>query len=254
MNPETIFVQTDPAFNVVLDCLNELTQQDRLEVIHMQTASLENIESDNDNDAHIFGGKVPAIAKKAFARTASAVVRMCMLEAVGVARNSWPGIGRNAQRRNEDNLNQECLIPPLFRLANDRATATRYWSRYDQLYPHFRVEHEISRVNIDTLANMPSMMLIFRGFTEVIEITTTFTATPRGDQQFDSYVHVICIVRKIKEGEDGKFTERLKELMQPVEIQNEYIAKMTKVKKVEDLESLLDALGKLEIKGEEDKD
>lgn len=87
---------------------------------------------------------------------------------------------------------------------------------------------------------MYSTMLIFRGnFTEVVEITTTFTATPRGQQQFDSYIHVICIVSKIvasaEKGNDGKFTRQLKELMVPVEIPKEYFEEMTKVEKETDL-------------------
>ena len=244
----------DPAFNIVLNSLEELGQQNRLIVTQLQEASLKNIESNNDNDAHIFGGKVPAMAKKAFGRTASAVVRMCMLEAVGVDRNLWPSIGRNSQIRNENKLVVRSILP-LFCLADDRDKATRYWSRYDQLYPHFRIEHEVS--HIDTEASMPSMMVIFReGFTEVIEITTTFKATPRGNQRFDSYVHVTCIVQKIKEGKDGNFTKQLKELMQPVKIEDEYFEKMTKVveKKDLDLKSLPAALRKLEIKDEKDKE
>ena len=124
-----------------------------------------------------------------------------------------------------------------------------YWSKYDQLYPHFRIENELHQAGLNRQASIPSMMLIFRGnFTEVVEITTTFEATLMEDQQFESYIHVICIVRKIstKEGNDGKFTRKLKELMVPVEIQKEYFEEMTKViKKEKGLQQVNDAFAKL---------
>ena len=93
-------------------------------------------------------------------------------------------------------------------------------------------------------------MLIFRSnFTEVIEITTTFTATPRENQQFHSYIYVVCIVREISESteedEDGEFTRQLKELMVPVEIEEQYFKEVTKVKKMKDIDL---AFAKLNVK------
>ena len=123
----------------------------------------------------------------------------------------------------------------LLKLPN-RSAGRRYWSKCDQIYPHFRIEDEISQVDLNEQISLPSMMLIFRGnFTEVVEITTTFTATPTGEKQFDSYIHVNSIVHKIaiftEEGNYGKFTRQLKELMFPVEIQGEYFEEMKKVEK-----------------------
>lgn len=93
-------------------------------------------------------------------------------------------------------------------------------------------------------------MLIFRSnFTEVVEIATTFTATPREEQRFDSYIYVICIVHKISEstdeGKDGKFTRQLKELMVPLEIEEQYFEEMTKVKEKKDIDL---AFTKLKVK------
>ena len=262
MNQETIFVQTDPAFNIVLDSLTELRNQNRLQVIHVQAATLTDIESnDDDKDRRfMFGGKKEKLTISAFGRTASAVVCICMLEEAGVPRRLWPEVGKNTRPRNEAKLQnplRDDKNQPLarnFHLANIMVTAKRYWSKYDQIYPHFRIEDEISQVDLNEQISLPSMMLIFRGnFTEVVEITTTFTATPRGRQQFDSYVHAICIVREIvvstEEGNDGKFTKQLKEMI-PIEIQKEYFEEMTKVEKKTGLTpawQLPDAFVKLKV-------
>ena len=244
MNQETIFVQTDPAFDIVLESLRELRNQDRLQVIHVQAATLTDIESNDDDEDRrlIFGGEREDLANSAFGRTASAVIRMCMLEAAGVPRRLWPTLGPNTGRRNKNNLEnplRDDNNQPLarnFHLANNRVTARRYWSKYDHIYPHFRIEDEIGQVPLNEQVSIPSMMLIFRGnCTEVVEITTTFTATPRGEQQFDSYIHVICIVREIAAStercKDEEFTRQLKELMVPVKMQGEYFKKMTEVEK-----------------------
>ncbi|XP_068684658.1 uncharacterized protein [Montipora foliosa] len=252
---EIIFVQTDPAFDIVLKSLTELSNQNRLRVTHIQAANLTDIESNDDNEVRrfMFGGERKAYANTAFGLTASAVVRMCMLEAAGVPRRLWPAIGPDADRRNRAKLQNPFEDQPrLFSLANNRNTARHYWSKYDQLYPHFRIEDEVRQVALNEQVSMPRMMLIFReNFTEVVEITTTFTATPREEQQFSSYIHVICIVRKIskpsEEGEDGKFTRRLKELKVPVEIHGEYFEEMTKVNAKTDLQQLGDAFAKLKV-------
>ena len=69
MNEESIFVQTDAAFNVVLQSLRELGNQKRLEVTRLQTASLENIES--SNEAGKIEGRYKTRTNAAFGRTAS---------------------------------------------------------------------------------------------------------------------------------------------------------------------------------------
>ncbi|XP_067049070.1 uncharacterized protein [Acropora muricata] len=255
MNQEFIFVQTDPAFNVVLYCLKELGDQNRLQVTHYQWAHLTNIESNDDDEDRrfMFGGEnLPP--NHAFGRTASAIVRMCMLEAAGVPKKLWPLPDKNAAKRNKAKLHKSFGISLLgFCLASTKKITTHYLSKYDQLYPHFRIEDKVDEVDLDTPVSIPSMMLIFRGnFTEVVEITTTFKATAKGNQQFESYIHVTCIVREIstKEGNDGRFTQLLKELMHmvPVEVQEKYFEDMTKVKAKEDLPDLCDAFARLEVR------
>lgn len=83
------------------------------------------------------------------------------------------------------------------------------------------------------------MMFIFRNnFTELIEITTTFHATRREEHRFNSYVHVTCIVREIREGEDGPHTIRLKALMQPFNISVEYFDQVMSLRNEEDAQNL----------------
>lgn len=179
---------------------------------------------------------------------------MCMLEAAGVPKKLWPKLGINTDRRNKAKLHNPLGQQPRgFCLANDKDIARRYWSKYDHLYPHFRIEDEVCKTDLNTQISMNGMMLIFReNFTEVVEITTTFSATPKENKQFDSYIHVICIVRKIcestEEGNDGKFTRQLKELIVPVEVQKKYFEDMTKVKAEEDLPNLYDAFARLTVR------
>ena len=234
MEEETIFVQTDPAFNAVLLALEELQDQNRLRVTHCQTAYIKDIESNDEQEDHRlrFGGQnAPNMACESFGRTASAIVRMCMLEAAGINRAWWPQIGPRSNNRNQAKLQLEVLIDPHFSLANDWRTAAHYWSKYDQLYPHFRIQYTVENLNIDNEGSMQSMMLIFRNnWTEMIEITTTLRATPREEHRFNSKVSVACIVREISQAEDRPHTAHLKELIQPFNIPDEYFEEVMNLK------------------------
>ena len=221
--PEYIFIQTDPAFDYVLKATVELKRQDRLVTLKDQTAELQDIESNDKEEERKFqfgGGKKDP--SKAFGQTASAVVRMCMLEAVQINRDFWPKMGNNSQRRNRKKViftsHRPSTVP--FTLTEDKSTAKKYWSKYDQFYPHFLIEEKVSG---NQRASMPSMMLIFRkNFSELVEITTTFTAMRRHNpaDQFDSFVNVFCAVREIKSPkgvDDGEYTCLLKGMMKPAD-------------------------------------
>ena len=242
MEGETVFVQTDPTFQVVLAVSTELKNQNRLHEKGLQTACIKDIESNDEREDHrlVFGGERAASMDFAsFGQTASAVVRMCMLEAVGIRRTFWPKIGPRADGRNRGKLEREVVIRPLFCLANDRETARYYWWKYDQVYPHFRIEAAVRGLGINQRESIQSMMFILRNnFTELIEITTTFHATRREEHRFNSYVHVTCIVREIREGEDGPHTIRLKALMQPFNISVEYFDQVMSLRNVEDAQNL----------------
>ena len=159
--------------------------------------SFQDIESNNRSDELRlkFGGRY------GFARTASSVLRMCMLAATNINPGLWPTIGSYSQARNVAKMVVEPGLP--FSLANNQLDARKYWSKYDQLYPHFLIEQAIQSASFNTLIRLPSMMFIFRSvgnLTEVIEINTTFTAIRRPlTDFFKSYIHVTCIVRSFSE-------------------------------------------------------
>ena len=228
---ETIFLQTDPAFKSVLVVLKELRDEKRLHVKHCQRAWIQGIESNDKDDKDVFGGEI------GFTRTASSVVRMCMLKAVGIKQDLFPNIGNFSFKRNLKKTKRKVLMKPLFHLTEDPKRAHYYWSKYDQLYPHFRIQDEIGKADTEKKkANMPSMMLIFgNDIKRVIEITTTFTATPKEDFKFESYVNVTCIVRDISE---GPCSELLTALMQPLNIREKYFEEVLKIRNKGNAETL----------------
>ena len=83
------------------------------------------------------GKKAATMADSSFGRTASAVARMCMLSAVGIESKFLPKIGQFSSERNKEKMKNMVFIKPLFCLAGDKNKARYYWSKYDQLYPHF---------------------------------------------------------------------------------------------------------------------
>ena len=224
MAQETIFVQTDPSFDIVLRSLNELNIQGRLQVKHQQTAVISRIQSNNpDNKNRYLFGEESESCIQAFARTATSVARMCMLRATNVNETYWPKMGARSGSRNKAVLNGQGQNQApgdfgKFILAQTKAQAKRYYSKYDHLYPHFLIEHEFRSAGTNHEVFLPSMMLIIdSNFTQVVEITTTFRAKrlPREINLFHGYIHVVCIVRSIdEEGADEKFTKLLKGLVE----------------------------------------
>ena len=211
-----IFIDTDPIFNKVLSVTKELGDQNRLCVTHSQTACITDIESNDEREDHrlVFGGQSETNkAFENFAGTASGVLCMCMLEAVGIERNLWPQSGEFSKARNMPKLRREVFEGSLFSLTNDGRKARNYWWKYGQLYPSFKIEEEVSSSAIGQQLSIPSMLFIFRNnFKELIEINTTFHATRREDHLFKSYVHVTCIVRDISADEDGELFNHLKKI------------------------------------------
>ena len=223
---ELIFLDTDAIFNLVLRVTKELGDQDRLRVTHSQAACITDIESNDEREDHrlVFGGQLETnMAFVSFGRTASGVLRMCMLEAVGIERNLWPQTGEFSKARNMQRLGREVFGDSLFSLTNDRRKAKNYWRKYDELYRSSKIDEVVRGSAIGQQQSIPSMMVIFRkNFTELIEITTTFNATRREEHMFNSYVHVACTVRDISEDEDGQLWHRFKEMMPLYDIPVEY--------------------------------
>ena len=211
MAAEYIFIQTDPTFNLALFITRELGDADRMVVQSQSSAEITNIESNvNGNEFHFGDGGNDVCA---FSRTAGAVFRMCMLRATNVPKALWPQQNNPMKRRNENKIIYEQLFGNAFKLADQRPPARHYWSKYDQLYPHYVIEDKINVVGLGMQVALSSMMLIFRdNFQQVIEINTTANATRhiQPDNHFDSYVRVIVTVRSIPPGEDGNWLKVLR--------------------------------------------
>ena len=97
---EWIFMQTHPLFDLALNALIELNNASRVKNQHVQTVQLERIESNNERDENKFGGGPIVSPVAAFRRTASSVIRMCMLEATQINVKFWPFLGPRTQLRN----------------------------------------------------------------------------------------------------------------------------------------------------------
>lgn len=101
---EYIIVQTDTAFDSVLRYLADLRKRGVLRTQTVQEASINNIESANpsNDDRFIFGGKNAGNKKQriqAFTRTASSVLRMCMMSSANMTH--YPRMDVTSQRRNK---------------------------------------------------------------------------------------------------------------------------------------------------------
>ena len=231
MEGDLMFLNLDPVFNIALLALKELNDQDRLTVTNYQRSTLRGgIKSNATNDAnqYVFGGigATPNARAAAFGKTASSVFRMVMLDAVQIPRSIWPKPGKPARRRNRATLVFRNLFPKIedareFRLvgnAANRDLARPYWSKYDQIFPHFLIKDKILNAEQGETVNFRNTMLIFRNnLTEVIEIKTNASAREE-EHTIRSIVHVICVRRAIIDGEDeaGGYFERLKEYTQQV--------------------------------------
>ena len=167
MAQETIFVQTDPSFDIVLRSLNELNSQGLLQVKHIQTAWIPRIESNIEGDAnkHFFGPANEGCIQS-FARSASSVARMCMLQATNVHQMHWPETGNISGPRNKAILNgqghNQLQMPNNvgnFILANNAVGARRYYSKYDHLYLHFLIEDNLIPVGTNNSVFLPSIYI-----------------------------------------------------------------------------------------------
>ena len=219
LNPENdcILVQSDAAFNVCLMALAGLGNN--LQFQSMQEVSIDNIESNDPHDSHrfVFGGMhaaVPARRAHAFAKTASSVMRMCMLRSAN-AGYCPVTIGAKAHTRNRDKMNVCAYsVPnaPKFELSptNNRMHIMEYYSYYDRMHPHFMIENQLRQRKP---GQMWTVMQVFRKkFSEVVEFTTNMNARDMSGEQveardgaiyihppgtFSSFVNVRCTVRKI---------------------------------------------------------
>ena len=199
-----IIVQTDIAFEPAFEALKQLQECQLLQVQHLQVVWIKNVESNapNETDRFIFGGGRDKLAAQSFSRTVSSILRMCMLRSGNLPEGLWPKLGRVSMSRNRDKMEYEQQHGNRFELTADEVDANAYYSSYDHIHPHFKLEHQLQNVPPNEWWNMqPTMMLIFRNnFSEVIEFNTSFKARYRPDIStgtYQSYVNVRCVVRRI---------------------------------------------------------
>lgn len=206
---DCILLQTDISFNLAIETLNSLQRDNQLRVCSYQVVTVENIESDDCQDKYRsrFGGSHAATRSlQCFARTASSVLRMCMGRSVNAS--FYPKLGPRSHDRNRRKMNYECQGEHFVLAPKDKISMMEYYSYYDHLHPHFRIEHQFTSAQPTDWWYMPlTMMLIFRqNFTEVIEISTTLQAGHRpqyGVGTYQSFVNVRCIVRRVSNPEHG---------------------------------------------------
>lgn len=208
---DCILVQADIVFNLALEVLSDLQRNEQLDLRTSQTVSIDNIESNARHDQlrFTFGGAHAGSYRRriqSFARTVSSVLRMCMLRSAN-ASHYCPTFGECSYPRNRAKMVYS-QYGPQFVLSTDRMLTMDYYSYYDNLYPHFKIEHQLESIGPNQFLQMPAtMMLIFRrNFTKVIEISTNFQARDLSAPNvipgtFQSYVNVRCIVRDIRNPE-----------------------------------------------------
>ena len=197
-----IVLSSDVNYYATLNALANLQRNDRLRVTAYQVVSIDNIESSSDDEPFVFGGEQQHLCLQAFSRTASSVIRLCMMKSADM--QYIPNF--QSKRRNMQKMQYSFdRRHPDFSLGHgNRAATMRYYSRFDQLHPHFLLEQQFRAAGarpIPWWTMRPTMMLIFQNnFSKVIEFSTTLSAREKpelGKGTIKSYVNVRCIVRNI---------------------------------------------------------
>ena len=195
---DCIVVQTDFAFDIVNRLITKLNNDHQLELQSMQDVQIKNIRSNNqrEDSSLVFG------SAQSFARTTSSVLRMCMLRSANVPGDLYPNLRKHSMRRNEAAMDYSQTDGNEFVLTTNKDRAREYYSHYDQLYPHFKIEDQLCTAEQNQLKKIPgTMMFIFRrNFSEIIAFDTSLQVKycPKdGGHSYESFAHVNCLVRKI---------------------------------------------------------
>ena len=233
MPGDRIFVNINPHYSLVKEQLSLLDTV----VTNHQTCKLDAVQSNAEDDDSIlaFGGSLNKTKRtsgqraSAFGRTASAVFRMVMLEAVQIPRTYWPKLNKRSTTRNKNALeftrskDENDKPYPLFKLLNPnnntKKNARKYWSHYDEMFPHFLIEDEVLEHKGIKVLFKNTMIILRESTRQVIEITTEANATmypplelgwKKGE--FDCKVEVSCTCQKIiKSKKNDKILNDLRE-------------------------------------------
>ena len=207
MPGDRIFVSIDPP-NYYVEKFDKID----MDVTNRQTCKLDVVQSNakDDERSFVFGDNAVAKASpehhaSVFGRTASAVFRMVMLEAVQIPDKLWPKIAKRTFSRNKAAMKFEVNTEgdnAAFQLLNDNNTkenAREYWSRYDQAFPHSLIKNEVLEHEGEQVPFKNTMFILRRPARQVIEITTKAYATMYPPcwkvGEIDCNVEVSCICK-----------------------------------------------------------
>ena len=224
MEGDRIFVSINPYYSHLI--------KEKLSLLEMkktnnQTCKLVAVKSNakDENSKLAFGGnlsetkRTPEYRALMFGRTASAVFRMVMLEAVQIPENHWPKLGERTKTRNKNALyftpsKDGKVRYPVFELLNPnnntKKNARKYWRHYDQMFPHFLIEDEVLEHKGEKVLFENTMFILRESAPQVIEITTKANATMYPplklgwkEGEFDCKVEVSCICKTFDQNEDN---------------------------------------------------
>ena len=248
MKGDRIFVNIDPPYDYVEDELSDI----KLDETNRQTCTLDAVQSNaGKDDIFAFGGnldeeKSPEQRASAFGKTASAVFRMVMLQAVQIPKEHWPEFGNPAMSRNKNAMafkvtGHNSLPFQLLNSSNNntKENARKYWSRYDQAFPHSLIENEVLKHTGEKVPFKNTMFILRRSAPQVIEINTKAYATmnpPDWEEgEFDCNVEVSCICKTFDQNNEN--AEILNDLREQVKAPKSSVHKRSRSSALESLKT-----------------
>ena len=222
MEGDRIFVSINPYYSHLI---KEKLSLLKPETTNHQTCKLDAVQSNakDENSKLAFGGnlnktrRTPGQRASAFGRTASAVFRMVMLKAVQIPENHWPNIGERTKTRNDAAMrfevikrNDNATFQLLNSSNNTKKNARKYWSHYDQMFPHFLIEDEVLKHKETKVPFKNTMFILRESARQVIEITTEAYATMYPplklgwkEGEFHCEVEVSCICKTFDQNDEN---------------------------------------------------
>jgi len=159
-------------------------------------------------------------------RRVASDIRCLMLQSVAVDSDFWPEAGAattRADRRRfttRDTAGLHIEMPPL---AITRQGSLKYLNRFDQLFPHFKIENSIEEMRRDRVnhqdeltATLQEKVIIFHSdFSEMLAIIPTIRIynNRQNLQEFRATMSCVAIKYTINAGIDGPWMLILKRLL-----------------------------------------
>ena len=182
-----IFTETDLSYRLISAVFADLEGAGLLAQNHQRTVTIDVIASRQGNNVFNTVGN--------FSRTASAVLRMCFLRSVDVNVAHWPNISRNVFIHNRNNMvvhvvHLELGVRFQGLLIESARDARIYYSRYDQLHPHFFIEQKME--GAQGPVQWERGMTIFMNNLAQLAVITTAVEIQRAGNTFNCQVTVSC--------------------------------------------------------------